>query len=43
MRCEERTGIAGSLADIDKITGMLQSSTRDPDQVYSASLFSIDG
>jgi len=43
MRCEERTGIAGSLADIDGIAGMLQSSTRDLHQLYSPSLFSIDG
>jgi len=43
MRCEERTGIAGSLADIDNVAEMLQSSTLDLDQVYSRSLFSIDG
>jgi len=43
MRCEERTGMAGSLADIDYVTKMLQSSTRDRDRVYCAPLFSIDG
>jgi hypothetical protein len=43
MRCEERTGIAGILADIDQAAEMLQSSTHGPDRVYSPSLFSIDG
>ena len=43
MRCEERTGIAGSLADIDKIAGMLRSSIIDLDRVYFAPLFSVDG
>jgi len=43
MRCEERTGIARSLADIAKTTEMLRSSIIGMDRVYFAPLFSIDG
>jgi hypothetical protein len=43
MRCEERTGIAGSLADIDESTGMLLRSIPGGVGVYCRPLFSIDG
>jgi hypothetical protein len=43
MRCEERTGIEGSLADIDKSTAMLLRSISGRVSVYCRPLFSIDG